>query len=139
MLTSVTVQSLACLSLDGSKSSGPEPCLAADRAPHAARRGVFAETADRSARRDSGPVLSTDSERRLLRRWVRSPTLVARVVLRNRIIVMLTAVGCAVGTTPATVGPWRRRFLTHGPRGLLQDAPGRGRKPALSEEARRSL
>ena len=84
-------------------------------------------------------------DRETLRRWSRSRTLAARVVLRSRIILALgegdgvTAVADALGIAPATVRLWRRRFEEHGPAGLQQDAPGRGRKPALDLVTREAL
>ena len=84
-------------------------------------------------------------DRETLRRWSRSRTLAARVVLRSRIILALgegdgvTAVADALGIAPATVRLWRRRFEEHGPAGLQHDAPGRGRKPALDFATRQGL
>lgn len=87
----------------------------------------------------------SERDRKLLLTWSRSRTLPARVVLRSRIVLMLAggdggkAVADALGIAPATVRLWHRRFLEHGPPGLLRDAPGRGRKPALDQAARQAL
>jgi transposase len=84
-------------------------------------------------------------DRKTLEEWSRSRTLAARVVLRSRIVLQLAdgegvrAVGRALGVAPATVRLWRERFLEHGPPGLLKDAPGRGRKPALDPTVRETL
>ena len=90
-------------------------------------------------------VRLSQSDRELLARWSRRRTLAARVVLRSRILLMLgagrgvAAVAAALRVAPATVRLWRRRFLEHGPQGLLKEAPGRGRKPALNLAAREAL
>ncbi|MGH9237190.1 MAG: helix-turn-helix domain-containing protein [Vicinamibacterales bacterium] len=66
-------------------------------------------------------------------------------MLRSRIVLMLAdgygvkAVAERLGIAPATVRLWRRRFGESGPEGLLRDAAGRGRKPLLDSETRRSL
>jgi transposase len=49
------------------------------------------------------------------------------------------AVAVAMGISPATVRLWRQRFSERGPAGLLRDAPGRGRKPALDPESLETL
>ena len=90
-------------------------------------------------------VRLSQSDRALLARWSRRRTLAARVVLRSRILLMLgagrgvAAVAAALRVAPATVRLWRRRFLEHGPQGLLREAPGRGRKPVLDLATREAL
>lgn len=85
------------------------------------------------------------ADRERLLRWARSRTLPARAVLRSRIVLMLAedqgvaTVARALGVAPATVRLWRHRFLVHGPQGLLQEAPGRGRKPSLDLATREKL
>lgn len=37
-----------------------------------------------------------------------------------------------LGTSPATAGLWRRRFLSHGVAGLIHDAPRSGRPPSVA-------
>jgi transposase len=84
-------------------------------------------------------------ERDVLLRWSRSRVLAARVVLRSRIVLSLTdgrsvkSVTAALAIAPGTVRLWRRRFNEQGLAGLLRDAPGRGRKPALGPDARHAL
>ena len=57
--------------------------------------------------------------------------------MRSRIVLMLanrsraTEVAKELGITLATVRLWRRRVAELGPKGLLVDAKGRGRKPAV--------
>ena len=93
---------------------------------------------------DTALPLST-RDRKHLERWSRSRTLASRVVLRSRIVLML-ADGHGVNTVtrvlkvaPATVRLWRRRVRERGAEALLQDAPGRGRKPVLDEATREAL
>jgi transposase len=81
----------------------------------------------------------------LLRVWARSRTLATRLVQRSRIVLLLidgqrvSDVSRSLGISESTVRLWRSRFHTHGPQGLLNDAPGRGRKPVLTEAARDAL
>ena len=80
--------------------------------------------------------------RKLLLSWARSRTLATRLVQRSRIVLLLAEgqrvsdVARSLGISESTVRLWRSRFHTHGPQGLLNDAPGRGRKPVLPEAAR---
>ena len=91
------------------------------------------------------PLQISVRDREVLRQWSRSRTLAARVVLRSRIVLMVAggdgvkAVSDALRIAPATVRLWSRRFRERGPSGLLRDAPGRGRKPALDPAARQAL
>jgi transposase len=84
-------------------------------------------------------------ERDVLLRWSNIRILAARVVLRSRIVLWLAdgrgvgSVAASAGVAPGTVRLWRRRFSEQGLAGLLRDAPGRGRKPALGPEARTAL
>lgn len=87
----------------------------------------------------------SSQDREALLKWSRSPTLPARVVLRSRIVLLLAegggvkSIASALRIAPATVRLWRRRFHDHGPSALLQDAPGRGRKPILDAATRGML
>jgi transposase-like protein len=84
-------------------------------------------------------------DRDLLYTWARSRTLATRLVQRSRIVLLLadgkrvTEVARSLGISETTVRLWRTRFLAHGPQGLLNDAPGRGRKPVLPQSARDAL
>jgi transposase-like protein len=87
----------------------------------------------------------SEHDERLLLKWSKSRSLAARLVLRSRIVLMLSR-GAAVRAVteelhiaPGTVRLWRRRFRELGPSGLMRDASGRGRKPVLSDAARESL
>jgi transposase len=95
---------------------------------------------------DTGSALDVSTlDRQILQQWSRSRILAARVVLRSQIVLRLAdgesvrAVGRGLRVAPATVRLWRRRFLELGPPGLLRDAPGRGRKPALDAAVRQTL
>ena len=110
---------------------------------NAGRTSGVAEIATLASRRVVVRLTRSDGE--LLARWSRKRTLAARIVLRSRIILMLgagrsvAAVAAALRVAPATVRLWRRRFLEYGPQGLLKEAPGRGRKPALNAAMREAL
>jgi transposase len=91
------------------------------------------------------PLVISTGDRRLLAKRARSRTLPARVVMRSRIVLMLAdgagvqSIANALHVAGGTVRLWKRRFEEQGPYGLVQDAPGRGRKPALDLEVRRTL
>lgn len=72
--------------------------------------------------------------------WVRAKTTSQRIALRSR-IVLLAAEGVPslhiarrLGVSQDTVRLWRRRFALAGADWLLEDAPGRGRKPIISAD-----
>jgi transposase len=82
----------------------------------------------------------TAEQRTMVEAWVRAKTTSRRVALRSR-IVLLAADGLPslhiarqLGVSQDTVRLWRRRFALTGAAGLLEDAPGRGRKPRVSAE-----
>ena len=84
-------------------------------------------------------IALTEDDRRTLESWVAARTTPQRVAFRARII-LLAATGASnhriaheVRTSRPTVILWRQRFLEGGPTALTEDAPGRGRKPQLSE------
>ena len=86
------------------------------------------------------PLEITSEQRTMVEAWVRATTTPQRVVLRSR-IVLLAADGLAslhiarqLGVSQDTVRLWRRRFALAGAEGLLEDAPGRGRKPIISAD-----
>ena len=87
----------------------------------------------------------TLEDRRQLESWARSKTIPARVVERSRILLLLAE---GTGIRPAadqlrvgynTVRRWRDRFLAAGCPGLEHDAPGRGRKPVITEERKAEI
>lgn len=76
-----------------------------------------------------------------LRRWARSRTLPARLVLRARVVLSLAAgwdvavAASRLHTTPATIRLWRHRYATEGLESLTRDRAGRGRKPLPIRDA----
>jgi transposase len=84
-------------------------------------------------------------DRAKLERLVRTLTLAARIVFRSRIVLQLAdgvppnGVARRLAISPATVRLWSSRYLQLGADGLLREAPGRGRRPALDHDARQIL
>jgi transposase len=84
-------------------------------------------------------------ERARLQQLARARTLAARIVVRSRIVLLLADgvvpndVARRLSISPATVRLWYARFLQLGADGLLREAPGRGRRPALDYNARQML
>lgn len=83
----------------------------------------------------------TESDRQLLRTWIRTGTTPQRVARRAR-IVLLAAEGCSsreiahrLGVSTHTVSLWCRRFQAGGSTALMHDAPGRGRKVTVTADA----
>ena len=78
-------------------------------------------------------ILLTDDELGMLERWAQGRSTPYRVVLRSRIVLMAARgiqnkdIAVALGTTPNTVGRWRRRFAEKRLAGIEKDAP-RGEK-----------
>lgn len=92
--------------------------------------------------RRANPFDLTHEQRRLLETWVRAGTTPQRVARRAH-IVLLTADGLSaravaqrLGVSPNTVALWQRRFQQDGAEALLRDAPGRGPKAKLADDAR---
>ncbi|HEV2231211.1 MAG TPA: helix-turn-helix domain-containing protein [Thermoplasmata archaeon] len=87
--------------------------------------------------RQAGVVRLTRAERRQLSGWSEGAGVPARLARRAR-IVLEAAEGRAnegiaerLGTSPGTVGRWRRRFLMARLPGIERDAPRSGRPPVL--------
>ncbi len=84
----------------------------------------------------------TDSGRETLQRWARGRSTPARLVTRGKTILLAAEgernedIAKKVGTSRATVGLWRSRFVEHGLTGIEKDAsrPGRPRKNRHSLE-----
>ena len=83
----------------------------------------------------------TDSDRQLLRIWIRAGTTPQRIARRAR-IVLLAAEGCSsreiaqrLSVSTHTVSLWWRRFQAGGSVALMHDAPGRGRKVTVTADA----
>jgi len=83
----------------------------------------------------------SDTQRRLLASWIRAGTTPQRVVRRARIVLLaadalsMRTIAQQMQVTPRTVALWRGRFEDHGPEALCQDAPGRGRKRSMTNQA----
>lgn len=91
---------------------------------------------DRSARNERGDTFAlSPADRQRLTRWTRAATSPRRVVTRSLVVLLAAsgssnvAIAARLGVTRATVALWKARFLDGGPEALLNDAPGRGRKP----------
>jgi transposase len=83
------------------------------------------------------PLILSDQNRATLTAWINARNSPQKIVLRSRII-LLAAEGEAnqriaekLGMSRPTVILWRERFASGGPSALLDDEPGRGRKPAI--------
>jgi transposase len=79
--------------------------------------------------------MSPDADRATLERWVRTPTMPQRVVLRSRMVLLLLVEGLSarevarrLDVSRHTVDLWRKRYLEEGCKSLTHDRPGRGRK-----------
>jgi transposase len=74
------------------------------------------------------------SNRALLERWARSPSMPQRIVLRSRIVLMRAeghssrSVAQLLRVSRNTVALWLKRFNEGGSAALVHDKPGRGRK-----------
>jgi len=81
--------------------------------------------------------MTLSDDRRILERWLKSPTTPQRVVRRSRIVLLALdgfredSIAGAVDVSRATVKLWLARFAAGGVGALLHDAPGRGRHAAL--------
>ena len=81
----------------------------------------------------------SEQQRQELQRWLRRRKTAQALALRARIVLQCAegasdlAVAAALGTTRATVGKWRRRFLASGCDGLL-DEPRPGTPRTVSDE-----
>ena len=92
----------------------------------------------------TGPAHAPDMHREYARRqlqlWMRSGTTPQRVARRSAIVLLALdgvssrTIAARLGVCSRTVTRWRQRFERDGCQGLLSDAPGRGRKPAISKD-----
>jgi transposase len=80
----------------------------------------------------------TEEQKRTLQAWIAARNTPQKVVFRSQ-LVLLAAEGIAnsriaeqMETSRPTVLLWRERFAAGGPDSLVDDAPGRGRKPGIS-------
>jgi transposase len=90
-------------------------------------------------RKTSFTIHLTPAQRQTLLAWQRSTTISAGLARRGRIILLLadgvtiTDIAAAVGMSRRHSYKWVQRFLQQGLEGL-QDKPGRGHPPDLSEQ-----
>lgn len=86
------------------------------------------------------PVILTEEQRKTLERYARGRRTEARIVLRAKIVLCAAdgrrnqEIAAELHCTPRTASTWRRRFLAGGVAALEKDAPGRGRKRAMTRE-----
>ena len=80
-----------------------------------------------------------DEDRETLTRWSQRPKTAQALARRARIVLAAAdgrsneAIATREGVTPHTVGKWRRRFVEHGPDGLL-DEPRPGAPRTIGDE-----
>ncbi len=90
---------------------------------------------------NSSAALSlTSDQRQTLQTWVNAKNTPQKIAFRARLILLASEghanrqIAGRLGTSRPTVVLWRHRFAQDGPQGLLQDAPGRGRKVCIGVE-----
>jgi len=85
----------------------------------------------------ASPLQVSDEQLKTLQAWVGARNTPQKVVLRSR-IVLLAHEGVANGaiarrldTSRPNILKWRERFADGGPQALVEETPGRGRKPRI--------
>lgn len=82
----------------------------------------------------------SDQDLRTLRAWVAARNTPQKVVLRSRIVLLAhrglanNAIAQQLAISRPTVILWRKRFAAGGPRALVEEAPGRGRKVRIGAD-----
>jgi transposase len=95
--------------------------------------------------RKAVPVTIDSEQETQLKRITRSGTSPQRVVERAMIILLASEgqtneqIGTALGITRQKAGRWRDRFAADGMAGILQDKPGRGRKPVITTKQKEAV
>ena len=90
--------------------------------------------------RSAKPVTLKESERTQLEQWVNAQYTPQQVVLRSRIILLAAQrmqdleIAAELEVNRHTAALWRRRFRQEGLEAVWLTAPGRGRKPRLTEK-----
>jgi transposase len=90
-------------------------------------------------------LILTTEEQRTLETWINARNTPQKVAFRARLILMASEglanrqIARRLNTSRPTVLLWRDRFAEVGPQGLLEDAPGRGRKTTMTSERVQSL
>jgi transposase len=83
-------------------------------------------------------IVLTQDQKQTLQQWARGRSLPARQVERARVVLMAAAgkqdlaIAAEIGISNQKAARWRKRFLQYGLAGLEKDAPGRGRRPAIT-------
>jgi transposase len=83
-------------------------------------------------------MMTNQTDRATLERWVRSPTTQRRIAVRSRIVLLLDdglsarEVARRIGVSRHTVDLWRKRYRAEGCEALTRDRPGRGRKRSIT-------
>ncbi len=86
------------------------------------------------------PMCLSPEDRRQLEAWVLAPTSPQRVVTQARAILLAAEgisnaqIAAKIGVSRQSVIAWRARFVQEGLSGIGTVAPGRGRKPKISDE-----
>lgn len=86
------------------------------------------------------PLIISEADRKTLATWIKAPTSPQRVVMRARIVLLAAEgkpnkhIAVEMSVSRPTVLLWRERFAKGGAAALLEDAPGRGRKPSIPAE-----
>ncbi|MCC7010508.1 MAG: helix-turn-helix domain-containing protein [Acidobacteria bacterium] len=87
----------------------------------------------------------TAAERLALERWARQRSSPHRLVVRSRIVLLISdglsaaVVAARLHVAPATVRLWTRRFAVGRLPALLREAPGRGRRSGIAEALTRAV
>jgi transposase len=95
--------------------------------------------------RKAVPVTLDGEQEAQLRRLTRSGTSPQRLVERAMVILMAfegqtnEQIGAVLGMTRQKAGRWRDRFAADGMAGILQDKPGRGRKPVITTKQKEDV
>src|ERR1035441_191085 len=91
------------------------------------------------------PIVLNEDVRRNLEQQARGRSTAARVVMRSKIVLLVSdglqnkQIAATLKVAPRMVTLWRGRFLELGIEGLLKDAPRPGRTPSISPEVTASL
>jgi len=86
------------------------------------------------------PLPISAEQRRTLESWIAARNSPQKVVFRSRVVLMAAtgksnrSIAQQLNTSRSTVILWRQRFLQGGPAALVEDAPGRGRKPQITTQ-----
>jgi transposase len=91
------------------------------------------------------PIGLNGAERKTLRRWARSRSAAARLVLRARMILLAAdgwenrEIASELGVHRVTVAKWRRRFAAERLAGIEHERPGRGRRATKRKHWARTI